>query len=104
MAGKKPTQNLDGMWKYPSSKDVLKAVGLRKLTRWETIARFIKYQPLFALCRDGERKRGSARCTFWWEQPMSINIAESLPGDKGDMVDDYLFQRGQSVWLSYLYG
>jgi hypothetical protein len=26
---------------------------------------------------------------FWWEQPMSIKIAESLLGDKRDISDDY---------------
>ncbi len=28
MAGMQPTWNPDGMWTYPSSQDVLKAVGL----------------------------------------------------------------------------
>jgi hypothetical protein len=93
MAGKMPTKNPDGTWTYPSSKDVLKAVGLQTIDYyigvcWETIARFIMDQPLFALCRDGNRKRGSAHCTFWWEQPLSINVAESLPGDKEDESDD----------------
>jgi hypothetical protein len=46
MAGKMPTMNPDGMWTYPSSRDVLKAVGLRTIghyigVRQETIARFI---------------------------------------------------------------
>ncbi len=46
MAGKVPTQNLDGTSKYPSLKDVLKAVGLRTINHyigvlWETIACFI---------------------------------------------------------------
>jgi hypothetical protein len=93
MAGKMPTKNPDGTWTYPSSRDVLKAVGLQTINhyigaRWETIACFIVDQPLFALCRDGNRKRGSARCTFWWEQPLSIDVAESLPGDKEDERDD----------------
>jgi hypothetical protein len=69
MAGKMPARNPDGMWMYPSSKDVLKAVGLRMINHYigvcqETIARFIVDQPLFALCQDGERKRGSVHCTF----------------------------------------
>jgi hypothetical protein len=93
MAGKMPTRNPDGMWTYPSSRDVLKAVGLRTIGHyigvcWETIARFIVDRPLFALCRDGERKRGSVRCTFWWEQPLSIDGAESLLGDKVNEGDD----------------
>ena len=46
MVGKMPTRNLDGTWMYPSSKDVLKAVGLRTIDHYigvcqETIARFI---------------------------------------------------------------
>jgi hypothetical protein len=32
MTGEMPTENLDGMWKYyPSSKDVIKAVGLLQM-------------------------------------------------------------------------
>jgi hypothetical protein len=93
MAGKMPTKNPDRTGTYPSSRDVLKAVGLQTINyyigvRWETIARFIIDRPLFALCRDGNRKRGSAHCTFWWEQPLSIDVAESLPGDKDDKSDD----------------
>ncbi len=46
MAGKMPTKNPDGTWTYPSSRDVLKAVGLQTIghyigVRRETIARFI---------------------------------------------------------------
>jgi hypothetical protein len=69
MAGKMPAWNPDGTWTYPSSKDVLKVVGLRTINHYigvcrGTIARFIVDRPLFALCRDGERKRGLVRCTF----------------------------------------
>jgi hypothetical protein len=86
MVGKMPTRNPDGMWKYPSSKDVLKAAGLRMIDHYigvcqETI--LLHRGPasiLFALCQDGKRKRGSVHCTFWWEQPLSINDVESLPG------------------------
>jgi hypothetical protein len=90
MAGMQPTRNPDGTWKYPSSKDVLKAVGLETIdhyigVRRKTIARFIVDRPLFALCRDGERKRGSKRHTFWWEQPLSLEGAGPLPpGDDED--------------------
>ncbi len=70
-----PTKNPDRTWKYPSSRDVLKVVGLQMIghyigVRRETIAHFIVDRPLFALCWDGERKWGSARCTFWLEQPL----------------------------------
>jgi hypothetical protein len=93
MVGKMPTRNPDGTWTYPSSKDVLKEVGLRMINhyigvRQETIAPFIVDRPLFALCREGERKRGLVRCTFGWEQPLSIDDTESLPGDDDDKGDD----------------
>jgi hypothetical protein len=86
MVGKMPPRNPDGTWTYPSLKDVLKAVGLWTIDHyigvcWETIARFIVDQPLFALCWDGEKKRGSVHCTFWWEQPLLIDNVESLLGD-----------------------
>jgi hypothetical protein len=46
MAGKMPTKNPDGTWTYPSSRNVLKAVGLQTIdhyigVHWETIACFI---------------------------------------------------------------
>jgi hypothetical protein len=93
MAGKMPTRNPDRTWTHPSLRDVLKAVGLRTISNyigihWETIARFITDRPLFALCRYGERKRGSVHRTFWWEQPLSIDGAESLPGDEDNEGDD----------------
>ena len=94
MAGMQPTWIPDGTWKFPSSKDVLKAVGLNTIdhyigVRCETIARFIVDRPLFALCRDGERKRGSTHCTFWWEQPLSLNGTGPLPpGDDEDKGGD----------------
>jgi hypothetical protein len=109
MAGKMPTKNPDGTWTYPSSRDVLKAVGLQTIDHYigacqETITRFIVDRPLFALCRDGNRKRGSARRTFWWEQPLSIDVAESLPGDEEDESNDTSFWWEQSVGSDYLYG
>ena len=71
-------KNPDGMWRYPSSKDVLKAVGLKTIDYYigvqrETITRFIVDQPLFALCKVGERMRGSTHRMFWWEQPLSLD-------------------------------
>jgi hypothetical protein len=96
MAGMQPTWDPDGTWTYPSSKDVLKAVELKTIDHYigvqrETIARFIIDRPLFAPCRDGGRKRGSTRCTSWWEQPLSLDNAGPLPpGDKEDEGGDDL--------------
>jgi hypothetical protein len=88
MAGMMPVRNPDGMWKYPNSGEVLKAVGLKTVgeyitVRIETIARFIVDRPIFALCRDGERRRGSATCTFWWEQSLTLDSSEALPDHEG---------------------
>jgi hypothetical protein len=106
MAGMQPTQNTDGTWTYPSSKDVLKAGGLKTINHYirvcqETIARFIIDQPLFVLCRDGGRRRDSMRCTFWWELPLSLDNTGPPPGGKEDKGEDDLLLGCQSVWVNY---
>ena len=94
MVGMQPTRNPNGTWTFPSSKDVLKAVGLKTIDHYIGIARFIIDQPLFALCRDGERKRGSTCLTFWLEQPLSLNDVGPLPpgDDKDEGGDDLLLE------------
>jgi len=92
MAGMQPNRTPDGTWTYPNSQDVLKAVGLKTISEYiavrrETIARFIVDRPIFALCRDGERRRGSATRTFWWEQPLTLDDPEALPDREGDEGD-----------------
>jgi hypothetical protein len=92
MAGMQPARNPDGTWTYPNSQTVLKAVGLKTIgeyiaVRRETIARFIVDRPIFALCWDGERRRGSATRTFWWEQPLTLDDPEALPDREGDEGD-----------------
>ncbi len=49
----------------------------------ETIARVVVDRPIFALCRDGERSRGLATRTFWWEQPLTLDYPEALPDRDG---------------------
>jgi hypothetical protein len=93
MAGMQPARNPDGTWAYPNSKEVLKMVGLKTIdhyigVRIETITRLIMNQPLFALCQEGGRRRGSASCTFWWEQPLNLDDPETLPGYDEDEGDD----------------
>ncbi len=62
-------------------------IGVRR----ETIARFIVDWPLFALCRDGGRRKGSTSRTFWWEQSLSLDDAGPLsPGDDEDEGGDDL--------------
>ncbi len=65
----------------------LKTIGKYIDVRKESIARFIVDQPIFALCRDGERRRGLVACTFWWEQLLTLDDPEALTdcdGVEGD--------------------
>ncbi len=65
----------------------MKAIGKYINVRKKTIARFIVDQPIFALCWDGKRRRGSTTRTFWWEQPLTLDDLEALldhGGAEGD--------------------
>ncbi len=109
MAGMQPAWNPDGTWTYPNLKEVLKAVGLKTIGKYidvckETIARFIVDQPIFALCWDGERRRGLATRTFWWEQPLTLDDPEALPDRDKLRVMGLEFVWGKSVGRGYLYG
>ncbi len=46
--------------------------------RWQHVANFIVNQPIFQLCLEGVRKRGSAPHLFWWEQPLDLEAAGLL--------------------------
>ena len=75
-------------WWYPSSKDVLEEVGLYTIdhyigVRRESISSFIRVRPIFQLCMDGQRKRGSSSHALWWEQQLSEDLEsdeDSLSG------------------------
>ena len=83
----KPRRKPDGTWKYPSSEDVLKEVGLYSIghyveVRRQTIASFIVTRPIFDYCVEGERLRGSSPRQFWWEQPMDLDAARAVAAAK----------------------
>jgi hypothetical protein len=72
MSGKHPMKRLDGTWRYPNLEQVLREVGLQTIShyigvRWQHIASFIVNRPIFQLCQEGVRRRGSAARQFWWE-------------------------------------
>jgi hypothetical protein len=54
------------------------------------IANFIVNWPIFQLCLEGVRKRGSAHCRFWWEQPLDIDAAGllALAADESGLSKD----------------
>ena len=75
MAGKQPRLNPDGSWTYPDTEAVMQEVGLRSISHYVEVRRqhifnFIVNRPIFDLCREGVRKRGSSHRLFWWDQPL----------------------------------
>ncbi len=70
MSGSCPWKRPDGTWEYPNSEKVLWNVGLQRMSHYigmqrQHIANFIVHWPIFPLCLEGVRKRGSAPCQFW---------------------------------------
>ena len=71
-----------GTWTYPSTEDVLEEVGLFPIRQYievrrQTIAAYIVNRPIFQLCVDEERRRGTSP-RLWWEQPMDLFFGEGL--------------------------
>ena len=82
MAGMMPRKR-GNVWEYLKSREVLAAVGLRSVehcigVRRATIARWITHRPIFDLCKETERRRGSTPRQFWWEQ--SLDLPPSTEG------------------------
>jgi hypothetical protein len=91
MAGKGPRMNPDGSWTYPDTDAVMKEVGLRSIAHYAEVRRqhifnYIVNRPIFDLCREGVRKRGSSHRQFWWDQPVSA--VDDLPAGVDDANDD----------------
>ena len=89
----KPTKDpITSVWTYPASEKVLEEVGLYTireyiLKRRQTIAAYIVNRPIFDLCVDESRRRGtSSRLGWWWEQHMDLDLARSSHAD--DVVAD----------------
>ena len=93
MAGKMPTKNPDRTWTYPSSRDVLKAVGLQTIDHYIGARRIPSpasswTDPYLRSVGMGTGRGDQRVAHFWWERPLSINVAESLPGDEEDESND----------------
>ena len=79
MTGRMPVL-ANGVWVYPKTEEVLAAAGLRSIEYYVRIrrARILKWveaRPIYRLCRAAVRKRGTPPRTFWWEQPMNMELA-----------------------------
>ena len=85
LTGMKPKQ-VNGVWEYPHSADVLKAAGLTTIAetitkRRSNIAKTIEGRRVLKECREAERRRGSPPRIMWWDQ--ELDSIEEGGGDGG---------------------
>ncbi len=90
-----PWKRPDGTWEYSNLEKVLRDVGLQCISHYigmrrQHIANFIVQWSIFLLCLEEVRKRGSAPCQFWWEQPMDLDAAGllAMAADESGLSDD----------------
>ena len=50
--------------------------------RRQTIANYIVHRPIFDLCLGEERRRGTSKRLWWWEQRMDLDLAREM----GDVI------------------
>ena len=81
-----PREEPDGSWTYPSSEEVLEVAGLHTINHYievrrNTILKFIIDRPIYALCGDAVRRRGTGNRQYWWEQSMELDPQLTSAGD-----------------------
>ena len=70
----RPRKDENGVWTYPSSKDVLEEVGLLTIDEYiekrrNKVAEYVSTRPVLVTCLNERRRRGTTRREkFWWEQ------------------------------------
>ena len=83
----KPRRTVTGDWLYPATEDVLEEVGLHSVKEYidrrrQTIAAWVVSRPIYVRCLGGERRPGTPRHQWWWEQDFdldeAIRVSESL--------------------------
>ena len=89
LTGMRPKKQRDGSWKYPHSEDVLKKAGLHTISEYigqrrSHIARKIADRPVLAECQGAERRRGTPRRQYWWEQDLNAELPPLEGGDEAD--------------------
>ena len=70
LTGKRPVQKKDGTWRYPKTSEVLEAAHLHTIAQYAQVRRRaivhkIKNRPVLQMCREAERRRGSAPRKYW---------------------------------------
>lgn len=68
-----------GEYFYPASKDVYEEVGLYTVAEYikrrrQTVANYIRDRPIFDLCMEGERQRGTRPRKWWWDQEINVDL------------------------------
>jgi hypothetical protein len=79
----KPRRGPGYQWIYPKSEDVLEKCGLCTIgeyivIRRQTIAVYVATRPILDKCKQGVRKRGAIPRRWWWEQKMSLDVADAI--------------------------
>ena len=72
---------------YPKSEEVLAYAKLRPIgesiqRRRNTVLRAIEGRPILEECRRAERRRGSPRRSYWWEQEFNLDVAGATEGEE----------------------
>ena len=52
------------------------------VVRQQTIAVYVATRPILDKCEQGVRKRGAIPCRWWWEQEMSLDVADATGSDE----------------------
>ena len=77
---------------YPVSALALEEVGLETIgyyiqVRRQHIAAYIVHRPIFGFCEEGVRKQETTPRTWWWEQPMDLDLVRGA-AEAGSVVTD----------------
>ena len=71
MSGKLPVL-AQGIWTYPKTSEVLAAAGLRTIEHYvrkrrDRILKWVEARPIYRLCKEAVKMRGTSPCTYCWE-------------------------------------
>ena len=91
MTGLMPHKRHNGTWSYPLSETVLKKAGLYSMAQYievrrSTILKYISERPIYALCKEAERRRGTGNRQYWWEQSCALEELASEFSEEDSMV------------------
>ena len=79
LTGMRPKQARDGSWEYPRTQVVLRKAGLHTISEYigqrrTHIAQKIAARPVLEECKGAERRRGTPRRQYWWDQDLNVEL------------------------------